>query len=84
MPNIKSAKKRNRQAQKNRVRNRHQRSALRSVVKQVREAQNAEAAAGAVISAERLLDRAARKKLIHPNAAGRLKSRLRKAMARSG
>lgn len=80
MPNIKSAKKRNRQSRKNRIRNRHQRSELRSAIRQVRGAQTPEAADAAMKVAERFLDRAAQKGLIHANAAGRVKSRLRKAI----
>jgi small subunit ribosomal protein S20 len=80
VPNIKSAKKRNRQARKSRVRNRHQRSELRSAIKQVRAAQTPDEADAAMRNAERFLDRAAQKGLIHENAAGRVKSRLRKAL----
>jgi small subunit ribosomal protein S20 len=58
--------------------NRAQRSALRSAVKKARTA-TGEAKKAAVLEAERLLDRAGRKKLIHPNTAARTKSRLQKA-----
>ena len=58
------------------VRNRAQRAALRTALKKAR-------AAGATpdvkLQAVKLLDRAARKGLIHKNAAGRYKSRLAKA-----
>ena len=76
MPKIKSAKKAMRQARSRTVRNRAQRSALRTAVKRVRAAATADAAAQAYLIAARLLDRAARKGLIHKNNAARHKSRL--------
>lgn len=73
MPNIASAKKNMRKTIAATVRNRAQRSALRTALKKAK-------APGASIEdrtrAESLLDRAARKGLIHRNAAGRQKSRL--------
>lgn len=78
MPNIASAKKNMRKTLAATVRNRAQRSALRTALKKAR-------AAGASVEdrthAESLLDRAARKNLIHRNAASRLKSRLTKRLA---
>ena len=78
MPRIKSAKKRMRQSAEARDRNRAQRSQLRSAVKKVR-ASAKDQVASALSAAEKTLDRAGRKRLIHPNAAARLKSRLAKA-----
>lgn len=75
MPRIKSAKKALRQSHTHNARNRAQRSALRTAVKRVREAEGA-AAAEAYAQAVQLLDRAARKGLIHRNNAARHKSRL--------
>ncbi|HEY3280604.1 MAG TPA: 30S ribosomal protein S20 [Gemmatimonadales bacterium] len=77
MPKIKSAKKAMRQARSRQERNRTQRSALRTAVKRVRAA-TAATAATAYVVASRLLDRAARKGLIHKNTAARHKSRLAK------
>ena len=77
MPRIKSAKKRMRQAKAHTTLNRTQRSQLRTAVKKVRSATEAQAKA-AYDEAVRLLDRAGRKRLIHPNAAARSKSRLAK------
>ena len=71
MPKIKSAKKAMRQARTRTIRNKAQRSALRTAVKHVRVA-----ATAAYTLAARLLDRAARKGLIHKNNAARHKSRL--------
>lgn len=79
MPRIRSSKKRMRKSTKARERNRTQRAALRTAIKKVRAAETPDAAAPATRHAESLLDRAARKRLIHPNAAARLKSRLAKA-----
>jgi len=79
VPNIRSAKKRMRQNAKERGLNRQQRATLRTAVKRVRSAQSAAEAAAALHEAEALLDRAARKRLIHPNAAARQKHRLAKA-----
>ena len=59
-------------------RNRAQRSQLRSAVKKVRATAGAEATK-AYHTAAQLLDRAARKHLIHKNTAARQKSRLAKA-----
>lgn len=76
MANTKSAKKRIRQSRHHAAANRVQRSAVRSAVRKVRSAQSPDQARAALSQAERLLDRAARKRLIHPNAAARQKARL--------
>lgn len=76
MPNIASAKKNMRKTRAATVRNRAQRSALRTALKKARAAG---ASADVKLQAVKLLDRAARKGLIHRNAAGRQKSRLAKA-----
>jgi len=75
VPRIKSAKKALRQSHTHNARNRAQRSALRTALKRVRQAEGA-AAAEAYAQAVQLLDRAARKGLIHRNNAARHKSRL--------
>ena len=76
MPNIKSAEKNMRKSRAAAVRNRAQRSALRTALKKATDPQATnETRLGAVS----LLDRAARKGLIHRNAAARYKSRLAKA-----
>ena len=82
MPRIKSAKKAHRQAIVHTERNRAQRSRLRSALKAVRSATAAEAAQTAYADAVQMLDRAARKGLIHPNNAARHKSRLAAAVKR--
>jgi small subunit ribosomal protein S20 len=76
VPRIESAKKAMRQGRARHERNRAQSSALRSAVKRVRLATTPDQASEAYKIAARLLDRAARKNLIHPNNAARHKSRL--------
>ena len=76
MPNIRSSEKDMRRSRVARMRNRAQRSALRTALKK---AESADATEKERLLAVRLLDRAARKGLIHRNAAARRKSRLAKA-----
>lgn len=76
VPNIASAKKNMRKTRAATVRNRAQRAALRTALKK---AKAAEASVDERDVAVTLLDRAARKGLIHKNAAARHKSRLAKA-----
>jgi small subunit ribosomal protein S20 len=78
VPRIKSAKKAMRQSRRHATLNRAQRSALRTALKHVRSAASKDEAAQAYGAAVRLLDRAARKGLIHKNNAARNKSRLAK------
>ena len=78
MPNIASAKKNMRKSRAATVRNRAQRSALRTALKK---AQAPGASAEVKLTAASMLDRAARKGLIHKNNAARHKSQLRRAQA---
>jgi small subunit ribosomal protein S20 len=80
LPNIASAKKNMRKSRAATVRNRAQRSALRTAVKK---AKADVASAEERLLAVKLLDRAARKGLIHRNAAARQKSKLAAAAAAS-
>jgi small subunit ribosomal protein S20 len=85
LANIRSAEKRNRQAQKRRTRNVQVRTGLKSAVKKAREAvAHGEPAAAkqAVQAALQTLDRAASKGIIHKNAAARRISRLAKAASK--
>jgi small subunit ribosomal protein S20 len=84
VPRIKSAKKAMRQGRARAVRNKGQRSALRTALKGVRQAASAAAGAQAYAFAVRLLDRAAQKGLIHKNNAARHKSRLAALVRRLG
>ena len=79
MANIQSAKKRARQAVKNRLHNAGQRSHLRTKIKAVVKLINAgdkSAAAEAYKEAVPVIDSSVSKKLIHANKAARHKSRL--------
>ena len=78
MPNIASAKKNMRKTRAATVRNRAQRSALRTALKK---AKAPTATAEEQMDAVTLLDRAARKGLVHKNLAARHKSRMAKAVA---
>ena len=79
MPRTRSAKKAMRQTKARTAVNRAQRSALRSAVKKAKSATGTpEEQQAAVREAERLLDRASRKNIVHPNTAARTKSRLSK------
>jgi small subunit ribosomal protein S20 len=78
VPNIASAKKNMRKSRAAAIRNRAQRSALRTALKN---ATAVGAAPEVKTLAVQLLDRAARKGLIHKNAAARRKSRLAKPVA---
>ena len=73
MPNIASAKKNMRKTRAATVRNRAQRAALRTALKKAKASTSTAEDRTAAVS---LLDRAARKGLIHANAAARHKSRL--------
>ena len=75
MPNIASAKKNMRKSRAAAVRNRAQRSALRTALKK---AKAGTATPDDLATATTLLDRAARKGLVHKNAAARQKSKLAK------
>jgi small subunit ribosomal protein S20 len=74
VPNLASAKKNMRKSRAAAIRNRAQRSALRTAVKRA-----GDGSAEERLAAVKLLDRASRKGLIHRNAAARHKSRLAKA-----
>ena len=79
MANIKSAKKRARQSESRRIRNASARSMLRTAVKKIikaLDAQDAPAAEAAFQAAQPILDRFSSRGLIHKNKAARHKSRL--------
>ncbi|HEY9382744.1 MAG TPA: 30S ribosomal protein S20 [Gemmatimonadales bacterium] len=78
MPRTKSAKKQMRQAVGRTARNRQQRSALRTAIKKLRSLVDPKEGKAAFLEAEKQLDRASRKGLIHRNTAARQKSRLAK------
>ena len=75
MPNIKSAKRRMKLSAKARERNRSERARIRTAIKRVRQATAADADAR-LRDAVALLDRAANRRLVHPNRVARIKSGL--------
>jgi small subunit ribosomal protein S20 len=86
MANIQSQKKRNRQNEKRRVRNKGVRSELKTRVKVAVQAvtDGDSNAADSVKAAQKRIDKAASKGVIHKNAAARRASRLMKRAAKSG
>jgi len=81
MPNIKSAKKRMELSAVARLKNRSERSRIRSAIKNVRAAQSAEDGAAKLREAVAILDRAATRRLYHPNRVARIKSSLTRHVA---
>ena len=80
-----SALKKNRQDQKRRIRNRAHASRLRTQMKKISQALqsgDAAAAAGMMTETVALVDRTAKHRVIHRNAASRTKSRLARALAK--
>jgi small subunit ribosomal protein S20 len=86
LANTASAEKRNRQAQKRRVRNMQVRTGVKSAVKKAREAiaRGDATARDTVQAAAKTLEKAASKGVVHKNAASRRISRLAKALAKAG
>jgi small subunit ribosomal protein S20 len=83
MPNTKSAKKRHRQSLDRRARNRAAKSVLKTLVKKVRDALEAGELANAQEGYKALVkkfDQMAARRVIHRNAAARVKSRLSAAL----
>ena len=79
MPHTKSAKKPLRQDQKRRVRNRAVKKALKAEIKKFLrplKAGTADAAKTEFVACVKKLDKAAARRVIHPNAAARKKSQL--------
>ena len=87
MPNTASAKKRLRQNEKRRLHNRSAKSDMRTQIRRVRDAVKAgnnEQAQTEFKVAQKKIDQAASKNLIHKNAAARTKSRLVKLVKSAG
>lgn len=79
MPNIKAAEKWSRQSEKRTTRNRDAKSRLKTMYKKAAAGADADAAK----TVEAAYDKAASKRIIHPNKAARKKSRLAKAMRKA-
>jgi small subunit ribosomal protein S20 len=84
LPNSKSAEKRMRTNKIREHRNKSKRSRLRTVIKAAQQAETPESAESTFLQAKSLLDRAAARRLMHPNKAARLKSQLAKAAREKG
>lgn len=86
MPNTKSAKKRHRQSLERRTRNRAAKSVIKTRVRDVRDAVGSHdlaKAEAAFKSAAKTLDQGGAHRVIHPNKAARLKSRLQQLIRKS-
>lgn len=81
MAHSKQSAKRNRTNLKAQERNKRQRSAMKTAVKRVVQAETPDAARTNLAEAMKKLDKAAKKRVIHPNAASRQKSRLARRAA---
>ena len=81
MANTPSAEKRIRQQRKRYEHNRAQRSRLKTALKKVLAASDAETARAAYREVAALLDRLATRRIIHPNKAARKKSQLARYIA---
>jgi small subunit ribosomal protein S20 len=83
VPNSKSAKADVKKSRKRRLRNQSVRSAIKTFVKKTRETiagGELETAQTLLSATASLVDKAAKRKIIHPNTAARRKSRLAKRM----
>lgn len=76
MPNTRSAKKRLKQNKKRRLRNRSQKSYLKTIAKKVKDAKGKSEAEELLKEAYKAYDKAVSKDVIHKNNAARHKSRL--------
>lgn len=84
MPQIKSAKKRMRQQRVRAEHLRAQRSRLKTAIKRVMEAEDADTALAAYRDTVSFLDRLAARRVIHPNKARRKKSQLARRVKELG
>lgn len=82
MAHHKQSAKRIRTNLKARIANKAQRTAMKSAVRRVVRAENAEAGRLVLPEAMKRLDKAAKKGIIHKNAAARIKSRLARRLAK--
>lgn len=78
MPQHKSAAKRVRQSERRKLRNRNQRSKMRTLIKRLETEKDKEKALALLNEAKAILDRMATKNIIHKNKAANKKSALEK------
>lgn len=84
MPNNAQAKKRVRQDERRRQHNKTIKTSMRTSIKRVLNADDADAAQAALPQAMKRIDKAAKSNVIHDNAAARYKSRLARSIAARG
>jgi small subunit ribosomal protein S20 len=82
MPNNKQQSKRLKTDEIKRQRNKADKSRMRSAVRAVLEADSKEAAEAATPQAMQMVDKAAKKNIIHGNAAARVKARMARSTAK--
>ena len=81
LPKLASSKKRMRQAERARLRNKSRRSSLRTSLKKILETNSKEEADALINRTQSIIDKTAKKGIIHRNAAARYKSRVRRHVA---
>ena len=81
MANIKSAKKRIRNSEAKRDRNRYQHKSTRTAIKDLRTAKDKKAAEALLPKVTQMVDKLAKKNIIHDNKASNLKSKLTRHVA---
>ncbi len=81
MPKLASSKKRMRQAEKVKLRNKSTRSYLRTSIKKILATNSAEEAEALINRTQSIIDKTAKKGVIHRNAAARYKSKMRHHVA---
>lgn len=82
MPNTKQAKKRMVTDERRRIANKTMRSSMRTAVKKVLSAENADSAKAALPEAMKQVDKCAKKNILHDNTAARVKSRMARSIAK--
>ncbi len=82
MANHQSAKKRIRQSEKSRIHNRYYHVTARNAVKDLRETEDKEEAAKKLPGVFSILDKLAKRNIIHKNKAANLKSKLNKYVSK--
>ncbi|MAS52795.1 MAG: 30S ribosomal protein S20 [Flavobacteriales bacterium] len=81
MANSASAKKRIRQAEKNRVSNKYYHKTMRNAIREINSLEDKKAAEDALPKVVSLIDRVAKRNIIHKNKAANLKSSVSKNVA---
>jgi len=82
LPRYKSERKALRQSIQNNQRNRMVKTGLRSLMKKVETGSNSQESRQSMVEAFSVIDKAAKRKIIHANQAARLKSRLSRTVNR--